>query len=196
MEDSVCFCRVVGDLSYSVLLLALLVCGFLVGALVGTHLSHHKLWKTWWHGVLVLAATACPQAKCGVERGASVQRVLLDSCVQSSQLSTSLFLAFDWEREHWPTCSFVYVCIFLPSVSPAFCLCFSHTLTAVLNLLNFYPVWYKNFCCCSSDKTARFSACAKTKTDTGVRSLDVTEPKIWNNLQSDVTSAATVTLWK
>ena len=76
------------------------------------------------------------------------------------------------------------------------------TCATVFKILNgFHPDWYKKFLTVheATDSSTRQQSCLfipKTRTDTGARSLDVTGPKMWNNLPSDVTSAVSVSSFK
>ncbi len=72
------------------------------------------------------------------------------------------------------------------------------TCTVVFKILNgFYPAWYKKFLTVHEARngTTQQQSCLfvpVTRTDTGARSLDVTEPKTWNTLPLGVTNAISV----
>ena len=76
------------------------------------------------------------------------------------------------------------------------------TCTAVFKILNgYYPIWYKKFLTVhevtnSSTRQRNCLYVPKTRTDTGARSFNVTGSKTWNTLPQDVTSVASLSLFK
>ncbi len=74
--------------------------------------------------------------------------------------------------------------------------------TTVFKELNgFYPVWYKKFPTVLkvTESITRQQNCLyvpKTRTDSGARCRNVTGPKLWNNLPSNITDAGSIFSFK